>query len=126
MYKCKKCGSAKVQHAMWVELNTERVHDTFGTWNHDDNSFCPNCEEHGTIEEVKTPCELCGGLGLIINPSHIDDGLPTGDEPYFTDVPSYQPPTIERCDLCKIYNNDDEAMNVLRAMFINHKKGHPL
>lgn len=55
MYRCKKCGSTRVMHALWVELNTCRIAEPFGTWNQDDNAWCPDCETRGTIEEVPDP-----------------------------------------------------------------------
>lgn len=125
MYKCKKCGSTKVQHALWVSLNSEEVGAVFGTWNSDDNSFCPDCEEWGCIESVEEPCEACDGLGLLFNPSHSDEDF-DGGEPHFTARPNYKPPTVERCDACKMYASDDEALNVLRAVFVKHRKNDSL
>lgn len=51
---CSKCDSDDVEHAMWVNPNTETVGDTFGTWNEDDASFCNNCESTGTLIENRT------------------------------------------------------------------------
>lgn len=44
-YVCAVCGSDKVQHAMWVELNTDVIGEPFGTWCWGDNSYCTVCSE---------------------------------------------------------------------------------
>jgi hypothetical protein len=54
LYVCAKCGSDNVQHAMWVNVNTNEVHDIFGSWCHGDNSWCEDCEEHTQLVEKKT------------------------------------------------------------------------
>lgn len=46
---CETCGGPNVQHAMWVSLNTNRVHDEFGTWNYDGSTWCDDCGEHVKI-----------------------------------------------------------------------------
>lgn len=52
-YVCSVCGSAEVQHAMWVTLNTEQVRGEFGTWNYDDNTWCPDCCDAGRDGHTK-------------------------------------------------------------------------
>ena len=50
VYRCAECGSSKVQHAHWVELNTETVLEPFGSWCGSlGNSWCAECEAHGRI-----------------------------------------------------------------------------
>lgn len=49
-YKCQKCGGVNVDHAHWVNLNTEEVGEVFGSWCHGDNNYCNDCEEHTQIE----------------------------------------------------------------------------
>lgn len=46
-YKCAVCGSTEVQHAMWVDVNTEVVRENFGSWCYGDNSYCPRCAGEG-------------------------------------------------------------------------------
>lgn len=48
MYRCKYCGSANVQHAMWVNLNSNNILEPYGTWN--EAAFCADCQEHSCIE----------------------------------------------------------------------------
>jgi hypothetical protein len=48
-HKCSNCGSLKVQHAMWVTLNEGTVGETFGTFNEQDTSYCPDCGARGSI-----------------------------------------------------------------------------
>lgn len=45
-YWCARCGGTNVQHAMWVDVNTDEVHDAFGSWCNGDNSWCHDCGEH--------------------------------------------------------------------------------
>ena len=52
---CEKCGSANVQHAYWVNPNSEEVLEPFGTWCYDDNSWCENCQEHTKLVEKDVP-----------------------------------------------------------------------
>lgn len=51
VYRCRECGGANVQHAMWVCLNTDKTRDAFGSWCHGDNSWCDDCDDHTEIEE---------------------------------------------------------------------------
>ena len=44
--RCSVCGGTDVEHAMWVEVNGERVSEPFGTWNYGDNCWCNDCREH--------------------------------------------------------------------------------
>ncbi len=47
---CARCGSHDVQHAMWVELNGERVREEFGSWcGNLANSWCPECDTNVKI-----------------------------------------------------------------------------
>lgn len=46
MYRCSNCHSTDVQHAHWVNPNTEEVASPFGSWNQLDAVFCSNCEGH--------------------------------------------------------------------------------
>lgn len=48
-YVCSVCGGSNVEHAFWVDPNTDRVLDEFGTWNYDDNVFCHDCAENYDI-----------------------------------------------------------------------------
>lgn len=50
VYFCHECGSRDVQHAMWVELNTGKTHEDFGSWCNGDNSWCEVCQAHVHIE----------------------------------------------------------------------------
>jgi len=108
---------------MWVDLNTEKVGEIFGEWNKGDVSFCEGCQSSGTVEEVPDPCKSCDGLGLMFIPSYGSDGLPDGDEPHFANPPDYKPPTIERCDTCRQYKNDDEAMKAVRKIMLSLDQG---
>lgn len=49
---CSKCGSDNVEHAMWVNPNTNVVGDLFGSWNEEDSAFCNHCESHGTLTQA--------------------------------------------------------------------------
>jgi len=51
VWVCASCGSEDVQHAMWVDMNTNEVHDIFGSWCHGDNSFCNGCGENSELVE---------------------------------------------------------------------------
>jgi hypothetical protein len=42
---CGNCGSIDVEHAHWVNLNTDRVGEIFGSYGEADTMHCPNCEE---------------------------------------------------------------------------------
>ena len=46
---CTKCGSADVQHAVWMQSNTGEVVDDFGSFNEPDSSWCNACESHATL-----------------------------------------------------------------------------
>lgn len=48
---CAVCGSQAVQHAMWVNVNTDEVNDEFGTWCNGDNSWCEDCSDHTELVE---------------------------------------------------------------------------
>lgn len=48
-YVCSVCGSASVEHAFWVDPNTEEVTEEFGTWNYDDTVHCHDCGENHSI-----------------------------------------------------------------------------
>lgn len=50
-YVCAACGSDDVQHAHWVNPNTNEVGGVFGSWNETDAVFCNACEEHAGIVE---------------------------------------------------------------------------
>lgn len=52
VYRCKKCKSKNVEHAMWVHINTDDVRGSFGDWNEHDTSMCNDCEARGCIEEI--------------------------------------------------------------------------
>jgi len=54
-YYCRECGSENVSHAMWVNPNTDKVGECFGTWNNQDTSFCEDCEAKGSIEVEERP-----------------------------------------------------------------------
>lgn len=45
-YHCARCKGTNVQHAMWVNPNTDEVFDEFGSWCAGDNSWCEDCEAH--------------------------------------------------------------------------------
>lgn len=58
-YRCKQCGGADVQIAMWVRPNRasqinqlhnaipgDAIVDDFGSWNSLDTQWCSDCEEH--------------------------------------------------------------------------------
>lgn len=51
-YVCSLCGSDEVQHAFWVNPNTDEVFDEFGTWNHPGSAYCTGCDR-GTDEGVQ-------------------------------------------------------------------------
>lgn len=51
VWVCAVCGGADVQHAMWVSLNTNAIHEAFGGWCYGDNNYCPNCDDHTEIIE---------------------------------------------------------------------------
>jgi hypothetical protein len=50
--ECRKCGSREVQVAHWVEVNSGRIVDQFGSWNEMDSRWCPDCGEHAELVEV--------------------------------------------------------------------------
>lgn len=50
--ECAKCGSRAVQLAHWVEVNSGRVVDQFGSWNEMDSRWCPGCGEHAELVDV--------------------------------------------------------------------------
>jgi hypothetical protein len=39
---------------MWVELNTGKTHEDFGSWCNGDNSWCEVCQAHVHIELEET------------------------------------------------------------------------
>ncbi len=43
-YRCLQCGSPEVQHAHWVDMNTNEIGEPFGSWCWGDNSYCAKCE----------------------------------------------------------------------------------
>ena len=45
IFRCEECGGTNVQHAMWVELNTDKIVDVFGSWCEEDSAFCSDCEK---------------------------------------------------------------------------------
>lgn len=45
-YWCETCGGSRVQHTMWVSLNTHEIHDEAGTWNCDGQAWCDDCQTH--------------------------------------------------------------------------------
>jgi hypothetical protein len=85
VYVCCKCGSTEVQHAMWVELNTDTVRDPFGTWCYVDeavrrghtsgNSWCNGCDKHTRIELQSASADEieCGCPHGVVAPLHCDD-----------------------------------------------------
>lgn len=50
--ECVKCGSRRVQFAHWVEVNSGRVDDQFGSWNERDARWCPDCGEHTDLADI--------------------------------------------------------------------------
>lgn len=46
---CSVCGGANVEHAFWVDPNTDDVSDVFGTWNEEDAVFCHDCDANHDI-----------------------------------------------------------------------------
>ena len=67
-------------------------------------------------------CDICGGTGILFSSSYSSDaGAFDSEEPqFFTERPDYRPPTIERCDKCRKYANDDEAMEAIQALWGKH------
>lgn len=57
MYRCKECNGTNVDHAHWVNLNTEEVGEVFGSWCYGDNQYCNDCCEHTEIEWVDEPAD---------------------------------------------------------------------
>ena len=51
-YRCQKCQGTRVQHALWVFLNTNAVLEPFGTWNQSDTTWCEDCGSSCVIEEI--------------------------------------------------------------------------
>jgi len=49
MYYCSTCGGEYVETAMWVDANTDKVGDTFGSWHEIDTNWCRDCDAHVTI-----------------------------------------------------------------------------
>ncbi len=114
MYKCKVCGSTNVQHVMWVDLNTDEPQEAFGSWNEEDTSHCGDCGSAGCIKVVDE-CEACDGLGVLFNPTV---PAPEGGAPTMT-----LPPSVERCDACKVFKTDDAALTAVRkAWGINREE----
>lgn len=50
--ECARCGSRRVQLACWVEVNSGRIEDQFGSWNESDSRWCPDCGEHAELVDV--------------------------------------------------------------------------
>lgn len=50
--ECVKCGCRRVQFAHWVEVNSGRIDDQFGSWNERDARWCPDCGEHTDLADV--------------------------------------------------------------------------
>lgn len=50
--ECGRCGSRRVQLAHWVEVNSGRVEDQFGSWNEMDSRWCPDCGEHAELVDI--------------------------------------------------------------------------
>ena len=48
-FVCSVCGSCDVEHAMWVDPNTDQPNDVFGAWNESDAVWCRACDEHHKI-----------------------------------------------------------------------------
>lgn len=55
--------------------------------------------------EEPAACEECGGVGILFAPS-----VRTREDQFS------RPPTIERCDACKQFASDNEAMAELRII----------
>ncbi len=53
IFSCEVCGGTNVQHAMWVDLNTDKIEDDYGSWCGDGNSWCCDCQEHTPITMEK-------------------------------------------------------------------------
>lgn len=56
---CLECGSEDVQLAMWVQVNTDEVHDMLNS-DYDcarmmGNSWCAECETHTMLGDVEVP-----------------------------------------------------------------------
>lgn len=45
-YVCGRCGGVNVEHAMWVNLNTDQVGDCYGSWCCGDNAYCADCDDN--------------------------------------------------------------------------------
>ena len=56
-------------------------------------------------------CTECDGKGYLEDV--ISEGLPAGDP--------YLEPHVERCDECKVYANDAEAVLAIRKEIVNEK-----
>jgi hypothetical protein len=63
------------------------------------------------IKENKMMCTECDGKGYLEDV--ISEGLPAGDP--------YLEPHVERCDECKVYANDEEAVLAIRKEIVNEK-----
>ena len=49
VYYCSTCGGENVETAMWVDANTDKVGDTFGSWHEIDTNWCRDCDAHVMI-----------------------------------------------------------------------------
>lgn len=47
---CSGCGSTDVEIVVWCGANTDEPSDGYGSSDEADTEWCPECEEHGTIE----------------------------------------------------------------------------
>jgi hypothetical protein len=63
------------------------------------------------IKENNMMCTECDGKGYLEDV--ISEGLPAGDP--------YLEPHVERCDECKQFANDEEAVLAIRKEIVNEK-----
>lgn len=50
--RCAECGSANVEHAHWVDLNTDEVVSLFGSWCEPDSSWCRELARRALAERA--------------------------------------------------------------------------
>ena len=55
--RCKECGGANVQIAMWVNPNTGKTIDDFGSFDEADTKWCNDCDSNELLidDGVATP-----------------------------------------------------------------------
>lgn len=114
---CSNCGGTNVETVCWVDPNTDQVHEDYGTWNHQDTTWCGDCDDHHPLiskeewDEKGTKLPNTGEVRqLVVNA----DGLTREDlerAPMFTIFNGRKPAAIAYA-VPKMWCIDDDSQAV--------------